>query len=39
MKAFVVLVGDFQPLTNVTNNNISGVAGLLDLPPEHNNAF
>ena len=35
MKPFVVFVGNFQPLTNVTKDSMSGVAGVLDLPLEH----
>ena len=32
MKSFVVLVGGFKPLTNVTKNFSLGVAAVLDPP-------
>ena len=39
MKLFVALVGDLQPLTNVTKNAIPGVEGVLDPPLEYYNVF
>ena len=39
MKPFVAFVVGFQPLTNVTKNSISVVAGVLDLPLEHYNVL
>ena len=40
MKVFVVLlVCDFQPLTNITNNSILGNSRFLDLPLELSNVF
>ena len=39
MKPFVALVGDFQPLINVTKTSISGAAEVLDPPLEHYNVF
>ena len=39
MKPFVALVSGFQPSINVTNNSILGVAGILDPPLKHYNAF
>ena len=35
MKPFHALVRDFEPLTNVTKNSVSGVAGVLDPSLEH----